>query len=123
MRLGSPGHVLVMNPDPSVNGTSLEVQGRSGKLSGGVVYSNWDKLFLSESIRGFFSYDVNDVIKINTQVIYYQVGVPIDGDSDFTFYAIDLAYKHKTGAFINAGMISSDSWDGNEFSLSLGYKF
>ena len=107
----------------SVNGTSLEVQGRSGKLSGGMVYSKWDKLFLSESIRGFVSYDVNDVIKLNTQVVHYQIDDQGNVDSESNIYSVDLSYKHETGAFINAGVISSDSWDGNEFSLSLGYKF
>ena len=114
------GTVLFEQEGISANTTSLEVQGSAGKFSGGIVYTKSD-IFEADSIRGFVSYDVNEMIKLNTQVLHMT-----DGNSDLEFYSFDFSYKHKTGAFINAGVITGGTFygpDDNIINLSLGYKF
>jgi hypothetical protein len=114
------GTVLFEQDGFSANTTSLEVQGSSGKFSGGIVYTKSD-VFDADSIRGFVSYEVNEMVKLNTQALHMT-----DGKSDLEFYSFDFSYKHKTGAFINAGVITGGTWygpDDNIFNLSLGYKF
>ena len=111
----SLGTVLLGFEGISVSSSSLEVQGHAGKFSGGMVYTNSD--LLNYTIRGFVSYDVNEMIKLNTQVLHFNTG-----SSDYNIYSFDLAYKHKTGAFITAGVIKNAS-DNNLYNVSLGYKF
>ena len=107
----------------SVNSTSLEVQGHAGKFSGGIVYNKSDALIsFSDSARVFASYDVNDAVKINAQVSSYQ----FSGNSSELIYSLDLSYKHKSGAFVNAGVITSETLGAlgdKTFNVSLGYKF
>ena len=109
----------------SANSTSLEVQGHSGKISGGLVFTKFGELFLgggsgNDSLsRAFVSYDVSEAVKISSQIIDYQ----IFGNLDQTMYSFDVSYKHKTGAFINAGVISGDTGIDEIFNVSLGYKF
>ena len=112
----SLGTVLLDFEGISLSSTSLEVQGHAGKFSGGMVYTNSDLLNI-DAIRGFVSYDVNEMIKLNTQVLHFNTG-----SSDSKMYSFDLAYKHKTGAFITAGVIKNAS-DNNLYNVSLGYKF
>jgi len=112
----SLGTVLLDFEGISLSSTSLEVQGHAGKFSGGMVYTNSDLLNI-DAIRGFVSYDVNEMIKLNTQVLHFDTG-----SSDNNFYSFDLSYKHKTGAFITAGVIKEAS-DNNLYNVSLGYKF
>lgn len=106
----------------SANSTSVEVEGHAGRFSGGMAYntvgSQWSG---AESFRAFASYIVNDAVKINTQVWHFQIY-----DSELTLYSFDLAYKHKSGAVINAGVITGETISASNdsiFSLSLGYKF
>ena len=108
--------------------TNLEVQGHSGKLSGGLVFTKFGELFLGgssdndSSSRAFVSYDVGEEVKLNAQVLNYQ----IFGDSDVKIYSLDVSYRHKTGAFLNAGVMTSDNLYKSTveiFNLSLGYKF
>lgn len=112
----------------SANSTSLEVQGHSGKLSGGLVFTKFGELFSGgssdndSSSRAFVSYDVGEEVKLNAQVLNYQ----IFGDSDVNIYSLDVSYKNKTGAFLNAGVMTSDNLYKSPvkiFNLSLGYKF
>jgi hypothetical protein len=112
----------------SANSTSLEVQGHSGKLSGGLVFTKFGELFLGvssdndSSSRAFVSYDVGEEVKFNAQVLNYQ----IFGDSDVKIYSLDVSYRHKTGAFLNTGVMTSDNLYKSPvkiFNLSLGYKF
>jgi hypothetical protein len=104
----------------SINSTSLEVKGNTGKFSGGIVYNKIDELVsYADSARAFISYDVNDAVKINAQVLNYQV---FSGSNDVT-YAFDLSYRHKTGAFFNAGMLANDTLVDKIFNVSVGYKF
>jgi Gram-negative porin len=104
----------------SVNSTSLEVQGSAGKFTGGIVYNKTDAIIsYSDSARAFISYDVSDAVKINAQVLNYQF---VSG-SDDSFYAFDLLYKHKTGAFVNAGVLTNETLADNIFNVSVGYKF
>ena len=116
----SLGTVLLEDNGGSANSTSLEVQGHAGKFSGGMVYTKSDPIGNIDSIRGFVSYDVNEMIKLNTQVIHVTTEATA---SDWNIYSFDLEYTNKTGAFINAGIIKSDLSDGNFFDVSLGYKF
>jgi len=107
----------------SLGYTSLEVQGHAGKFSGGIVYSKNDfSIFTTilnvDSICGFVSYDVNEMIKLNTQVLYLTAGA-----LEQNYYSFDLEYKNKTGAFINAGVFTDESFSDNTFEVSLGYKF
>ena len=112
----------------SANSTSLEVQGHSGKISGGLVFTKFGELFLGggsdndSSSRAFVSYDVGEEVKLNAQVLNYH----IFGDSDVKIYSLDVSYKHKTGAFLNAGVMTSDNLYKSPvkiFNLSLGYRF
>jgi hypothetical protein len=109
----------------SANITSLEVQAKSGKFSGGLVLSKVNEILagagsFEEAIsHAFISYDVNDAIKMNAQVLnYYQSDILRE-----KVYSIDLDYKHKTGAFLNAGLITSEKWINKIYNVSLGYKF
>jgi hypothetical protein len=109
----------------SANSTSLEVQGHSGKISGGFVFTKLGELFLGGGAddgsisRAFASYDVSEAVKLNAQIIDYQ----IFGNLDEMMYSFDVSYKHKTGAFVNAGVISGDTGIDKIFNVSLGYKF
>jgi hypothetical protein len=104
----------------SGNSTSLEVQGSAGKFTGGILYNKTDELISSSgSARAFVSYDVSDAVKITGQVLNYHF---VSG-SDNVIYAFDLSYKHKTGAFVNAGVLTNDTLVDKIFSLSVGYKF
>ena len=112
----------------SDNRTSLKVQGHSGKISGGLVLTYFGELFLgggsdNDSLsRAFVSYDVGEEMKLNAQVLNYQSF----GDSYVKIYSLDASYKLKTGAFINAGVMTSDNSyksTAKIFNLSLGYKF
>ena len=109
----------------SANSTSLEVQGHSGKISGGLVFTKLGELFLGGGAddgsisRAFASYDVSEAVKLNAQIIDYQ----IFGNLDEMMYSFDVSYKHKTGAFVNAGVISGDTGIDKIFNVSLGYKF
>jgi hypothetical protein len=112
----------------SANSTSLEVQGHSGKLSGGLVFTKLRELFLGGDAedgtisRAFASYDVSEAVKLNAQIVDYQ----IFGDSDVKIYSLDVSYRHKTGASLIAGVMTSDNLYKSTdeiFNLSLGYKF
>ena len=109
----------------SVNSTSLEVQGHSGKISGGLVFTKLGELFLGGGAddvsisRAFASYDVSEAVKLNAQIIDYQ----IFGNLDETLYSFDVSYRHKTGAFINAGVFTGETGIDKIFNVSLGYKF
>jgi hypothetical protein len=104
----------------SINSTSLEVQGNTGKFSGGIVYNKTDELVSYEdSARAFISYDVNDTVKVNAQVLNYQ----FFGGSGEMIYGFDLSYRHKTGAFFNAGVLTNETLADNIFNVSVGYKF
>lgn len=107
--------------EASGNSVSLEIQRKVGKLSGGAVFNkSIDALiFDMDSIRAFVSYDLNDSITLNTQVWHLQG----DDGPDQNSYAFDVAYKHKSGAFINAGVITGDSFSDKAFDVSVGYKF
>lgn len=114
------GTSLIEIDGSSINCTSLEVQGNAGNFSGGIVYYKIDELFTyADSARAFISYDVNDAVKVNAQVLNYQIG----GGSSEMIYAFDLSYKHKTGAFFNAGMLANDTLVDKIFNVSVGYKF
>ena len=114
----SLGTVLLEDDGNSANSTSLEVQGHAGKFSGGMVYTKTDLMVSIDSIRGFVSYDLNEMIKLNTQVMHFT-----DGALDSNLYSFDLEYNNKTGTFINAGVFTDESFDDNIFDVSLGYKF
>jgi hypothetical protein len=109
----------------SANSTSLEVQGHSGKISGGLVFTKLGELFLGGGAddgsisRAFASYDVSEAVKLNAQIIDYQ----IFGNLDETLYSFDVSYKHKTGAFVNAGVFTGETGIDKIFNVSLGYKF
>lgn len=112
----------------SANSTSLEVQGHSGKISGGLVFTKFSELFLgggsgNDSLsRAFVSYDVGEEVKLNAQVLNFQSF----GDPDVKIYSLDVSYKHKTGAFLNAGVMTSDNLFKSTdeiFAFSLGYRF
>jgi hypothetical protein len=104
----------------SVNSTSLEFQGNAGNFSGGIVYNNlYGDDIDQDTARAFFSYDVNDAIKINAQVLDFQI---FEG-SDDKIYGLDLLYKHKTDAFVNAGVFTNDTFANKVFNVSVGYKF
>lgn len=104
----------------SVNSTSLEVQASAGKFTGGILYNKTDELVsYSNSARAFISYDVSDAVKINAQVLNYE----FFADSDNVIYAFDLSYKHKTGAFVNAGVLTNDTLVDKIFNVAVGYKF
>ena len=109
----------------SANSTSLEVQGYSGKISGGLVFTKLGELFLGGGAddgsisRAFASYDVSEAVKLNAQIIDYQ----IFGNLDETMYSFDVSYKHITGAFINAGVIIGETGIDKIFNVSLGYNF
>ena len=112
----------------SANSTSLEVQGHSGKISGGLVFTEFGELFFGggsdndSSSRAFVSYDVGEEVKINAQVLNFQSF----GDPDVKIYSLDVSYKHKTGAFLNAGVMTSDNLFKSTdkiFAFSLGYQF
>ena len=84
------------------------------------MYNKTDAIIsYSDSARAFISYDVSDAVKINAQVLNYQF---VSG-SDDAFYAFDLLYKHKTGAFVNAGVLTNETLADNIFNVSVGYKF
>ena len=100
-----------------INSTSIEVEGHAGKFSGGMVYEKWDDQ--SDLTRAFVSYDINDILKLNSQILHY----PEDGLSDSDVYSFDLAYNHRSGAFINAGVIANEGFRDKGFTVSLGYKF
>ena len=114
----SLGTVLLEDDGNSANSTSLEVQGHAGKFSGGMVYTKTDLMVSIDSIRGFVSYDLNEMIKLNTQVMHLT-----DGALDSNLYSFDLEYNNKTGTFINAGVFTDESFDDSIFDVSLGYKF
>jgi len=103
----------------SQRSSSIEVHGYAGKFSGGMVYNKLEAPTLPDLVRVFASYDINEMIKLNTQVTHYQ----IKGYSDSNIYSFDLTYKNKTGAFFNAGIIKSELSGDNIFDVSLGYKF
>lgn len=104
----------------SGNSTSLEVQGSAGKFTGGILYNKTDELISSSgSARAFVSYDVSDAVKITGQVLNYHF---VSG-SDNVIYAFDLSYKHKSGAFVNAGVLTNDTLVDKIFNVSVGYKF
>ena len=114
------GSTLFTQQGFSASSSSLEVQGQAGKLSGGMVFNTSDdELWGPASLRAFASYDLNDAIKINTQMMHYQ----LDGRSDSDIYSFDMSYKHKTGAFVNAGVIASETWNDTVYDVSVGYKF
>jgi hypothetical protein len=114
------GTSLFETDGSSINSTSLEVQGNTGKFSGGIVYNKTDELVsYADSARAFISYDVNDAVKVNAQVLNYQVF----GGSGEMIYGFDLSYRHKTGAFFNAGMLANDTLVDKIFNVSVGYKF
>jgi hypothetical protein len=103
-----------------INSTSIEVQGHAGKFAGGMLYEKWDDQ--SDLTRAFFSYDISEVLKLNGQILHY----PEDGLSDSDVYSLDLAYYHRSGAFINAGVMTSDNLFKSTdkiFAFSLGYQF
>ena len=116
----SLGTVLLEDDGNSANSTSLEVQGHAGKFSGGMVYTKTDLMVSIDSIRGFVSYDLNEMIKLNTQVMHVTTEATA---SDWNIYSFDLEYNNKTGTFINAGVLIDESFDDNIFDVSLGYKF
>jgi hypothetical protein len=101
----------------SANSTSLEVQGHSGKISGGLIYSGSD-VSDGDTIRGFVSYDIYKTLKLNTQVLHF-----INGAPGSEIYSFDLDFKHKTGVFINAGAIGSRASREKTFDVSVVYKF
>jgi hypothetical protein len=103
-----------------INSTSIEVQGHAGKFAGGMLYEKWDDQ--SDLTRAFVSYDINEVLKLNGQILHY----PEDGLSDSDVYSLDLAYNHRSGAFINVGVMTSDNLFKSTdkiFAFSLGYQF
>jgi hypothetical protein len=109
----------------SVENTSLEVQGHSGKISGGFLFSRFDETLLGDGVyeafisRAFVSYDVNDELKLNTQVLNYQIGEELDE----RVYSFDFSYQHNTGALINAGITAEEAFSDKIFSISFGYEF
>jgi hypothetical protein len=111
----------VLNLDGfSITNTTLEVQGRNGKLSGGIVLETSDQnSFGPDTARVFVSYDFNDEIKLNTQVLHYQ----ITGRGVANTYGIDLSYTHKSGAFLTAGVVDYASSNDKRFNVILGYTF
>lgn len=111
----------VLNLDGlSITNTTLEVQGRKGKLSGGIVLETSDQhSFGPDTARVFVSYDFNDEIKFNTQVLHYQ----ISGRDVANTYGVDLSYTHKSGAFLTAGVVDYASSNDKRFNVILGYTF
>jgi hypothetical protein len=111
----------VLNLDGfSITNTTLEVQGRNGKISGGIVLETSDQnSFGPDTARVFVSYDFNDEIKLNTQVLHYQ----ITGRGVANTYGIDLSYTHKSGAFLTAGVVDYASSNDKRFNVILGYTF
>ena len=69
--------------------------------------------------RAFVSYDVNDELKLNTQVLNYQIGEELDE----RVYSFDFSYQHNTGALINAGITAEEAFSDKIFSVSFGYEF
>ena len=104
----------------SGNGTNLEVQGQAGQLSGGIVLSKSDAEAIGgDAVRAFVSYEVNEAVKLNTQVVRSNM----NENQALNFYAFDVSYNHKTGAFVNAGVLGGDTLSDKCFNVSLGYKF
>ncbi|MEI6797644.1 MAG: porin [Pseudomonadota bacterium] len=104
--------------------TNLEVQGRKGKMSGGIILTKSDDYFLEpDSTLAFVSYHINDQIKLNAQVTRFE---EMKSEAQ-TIYAIDLSYTHPSGGFISAGVFN-DIWgnadnDTHIVDVAVGYKF
>ena len=122
------GEVLFDQGGISTSSTSVEVQGQSGKFSGGVVLSRLNEQILdlgsSDSAdlsmyRAFVSYDINEALKLSGQVFNYQFLESFDEN----FYSVDVSYTHESGAFFNAGLMTREDFADKVVNLSLGYKF
>jgi hypothetical protein len=104
----------------SANSTSIEVQGRAGKLLSGMLYNKSNEQVIGpSSLRAFVAYDLSESVNLNSQILRYYT----DGSSIDDIYSFDLSYKHRTGALFDAGLVTTKSWGDKIFNVSLGYMF
>ncbi len=102
-----------------VNATNLEVQGRRGKFSGGVLLSKANTDYVDTAVQAFASYDMTDQVKFTLQGLRVQY----DAANSQDYWSVDMHYTHPSGALVQAGLVKADTFNSNIVGLSVGYKF
>jgi hypothetical protein len=103
----------------SEHSVNFEIQGRTGKVSGGVALSKSNIIGDVLTTRAFASYDVTDQIKVNAQVL----NIDVRDSTSQSVYGLDVSYTHVSGAFLQAGIITGTSSENDAVDVTLGYKF
>lgn len=99
--------------------TKLALRGQKGRITGGVVVGHHERMGAwSNTVNGFVGYNITDTLLAEGQVF----NVVTDQDS-FLAWGADLAYRHKSGLFLQAGVAQLTQSADCVVHLSLGYKF
>ena len=99
--------------------TKFAVRGHHGRISGGVVTSAQEWMhYWQNTVNVFVGYEISKTITVNAQV--FDVTRPT---GFCRAWGADIAYRHPTGMFLQAGVAQLKPEADQIANLSLGYQF
>lgn len=99
--------------------TKIGLRGKMGRVSGGIVASHQETFRTwQDTTHTFVSLDLTDQITLSGQVFNI-----ITARDRYLAWGVDVAYRHKSGMFVQAGMGQLNPTADRVVNLSLGYQF
>ena len=99
--------------------TKIGLRGKIGRVSGGIVASHQETFRTwQDTTNTFVSLDLTDQITLSGQVFNI-----ITARDRYLAWGVDVAYRHKSGMFVQAGMGQLNPSADRVVNLSLGYQF